>query len=76
MEGLTFKFEPNGEEYRVINIVAPKNGKYQYIIYTDGQEIFASRYVVNNKHVILSDIEEEYEWEYIDKILMEVKNGN
>ncbi len=75
MNGLTFKFSDNGEEYKVMDILAPSNSKYQYIIYTNGEEIFASRYSVSkDKKVTLSDVEEEYEWDYIDKVLMEGKN--
>ena len=77
MKGLTFKIEPDGVEYKVIDILAPKNSKYQYIIYTDDEEIFASRYTVNkDRQVSLSDVEEEYEWDYIDKRLEEIQNGN
>ena len=77
MKGLTFKIEPDGVEYKVIDILAPKNSKYQYIIYTDDEEIFASRYTVNkDRQVSLSDVEEEYEGDYIDKRLEEIQNGN
>ena len=56
MNGLTFKFSDNGEEYKVMDILAPSNSKYQYIIYTNGEEIFASRYSVSkDKKVTLSD---------------------
>ena len=76
MKELTFKIDPKGKEYKVIDITTPKDGKYQYIIYTDGEEIYASRYTVNGTEVSLSNIEDESEWDYIDKRLEEIQNGN
>lgn len=47
-----------------------------YIIYTDGtknelgeDEIYSSRYVVEEGNYILKDIETEYEWNLIDNFL-------
>ena len=72
----TFKFEENGEEYQIIKILNPKNILYDYIIYTnDGVNLYASRYKVKDNQIELSPIEEEYEWNYLDEHLKEVKNG-
>ena len=47
-----------------------------YIVYNDGtrdfrdeEEIFASRYTVEDGNFILSDIEYDYEWDLIDNML-------
>ena len=76
MNNDTFKFEENEKEYQIIKIINPKNVFYDYIIYTnDGVNLFASRYKVNNGQIELSPIEEEYEWNYLDEYLKEVKNA-
>ena len=74
----TFKFEENGEEYKIIKVLNPSNILYDYIIYTndnDNENIYASRYKVINEKIELFPIEEEYEWDYLDKYLMEANNG-
>lgn len=72
----TFKFEENGEEYKIIKVLNPSNILYDYIIYTnDNENIYASRYKVVNEKIELFPIEEEYEWDYLDKYLMEANNG-
>ncbi len=72
----TFKFEADGEEYKIIKILNPSNYNYDYIIYTnDNKNIYASRYKVINEKIELFPIEEEYEWDYLDKYLMEANNG-
>ena len=72
----TFKFEENGEEYKIIKVLNPSNILYDYIIYTnDNENIYASRYKVINEKIELFPIEEEYEWNYLDKYLMEANNG-
>ena len=72
----TFKFEENGEEYKIIKVLNPSNILYDYIIYTnDNENIYASRYKVVNEKIELFPIEEEYEWNYLDKYLMEANNG-
>ena len=64
----TFKFEENGEEYQIVKILNPKNIIYDYIIYTNNNnDFYASRYELVNNEIRLNPIEEEYEWDYIDK---------
>lgn len=71
----TFKFEENGEEYKIIKVLNPSNILYDYIIYTnDNENIYASRYKIVNEKIELFPIEEEYEWNYLDKYLMEANN--
>jgi len=75
MDDLTFKFEQNGEEYRVVKILASENMPHKYVIYTDGsEELFASRYKILNGSIILTPIEDDKEWEYIDNELEGVIN--
>ena len=47
-----------------------------YIVYNDGtrdfrseEEIFASRYTIEDGNFILSEIENDYEWDLIDNML-------
>ncbi len=75
MNSDSFKFEENGEEYKIIKVLNPKNILYDYIIYTnDGVNIYASRYQINNGNVNLTPVEEEYEWNYLDEYLKEAHN--
>ena len=72
----TFKFEENGEEYKIIKILNPSNILYDYIIYTnDNENIYASRYKIVNNKIELYPVEEEYEWNYLNNYLMEENNG-
>ena len=69
-----FKFEENGEEYKIIKVLNPRNILYDYVIYTnDGINLYASRYKVLNEQILLSPIEEDYEWNYLNKHLKEAK---
>ena len=56
------------------------NNDINYIVYTDGTkdengdlEIYASRYIIKDNEYILSEIENDYEWNLIDNML-EVKD--
>ena len=47
-----------------------------YIVYTDGtknelgeEEIYSSRYVLEDNNYILKDIENDYEWNLIDNMI-------
>lgn len=71
----TFKIENDGKEYKIIKILAPKNSENRYIIYTDdSKEYYASRYTMLNDEIVLHNINEEYEWNYIDERIKEIKN--
>lgn len=52
------------------------NNDNNYIVYTDGtkndlgeEEIYASRYILENGNYILKDIENDYEWNLIDNMI-------
>jgi len=52
------------------------NNDISYIVYTDGtknevgdEEIYASRYVIENGNYVLKDIENDYEWNLIDNMI-------
>ncbi len=72
MNNLRFSINENGilTEYKILKLLAPPNGKYQYVIYTkDDGNTYASRYEITNGNVVLKPIEEEYEWQYVDKYI-------
>lgn len=71
MKDKTFSVKSDGVEYnyKIIKILCPSNVQYKYIIYTDGKEIFASRFEKQNEDIILKDIEKQSEWNYIDNYL-------
>lgn len=77
MDNYNFTINDNGVEYEyeIVRMVNIPNSKYQYIIYKDNSnEYFASRCEVNNTSLVLKEIEEDYEWEELDKIFQEVAN--
>lgn len=74
-----FSVNSNGiiKEYNIIKILAPKDFEHKYIIYTDkDNNYFASRFVNVNGDIILEDIDNEFERDYIDKRMEEINSGN
>lgn len=70
MNNNTFKVDD--EEYKIIKILNPSNSENKYLVYTDKNgECYASRYVVENNDIVLYDIAEQYEWDYIDERMEE-----
>lgn len=56
------------KEYKIVKII--KHNNISYIVYTeDDEEFFASRYSVVNNKVILDEIKNDDEWDYIDEVL-------
>lgn len=58
------------------------NNNINYVVYIDGSqnelgedEIFASRYVLENNSYVLKDIENDYEWNLIDNMIASKFNG-
>jgi len=77
MDNYKFIINDNGidYEYQVVRMVNISNSKYQYVIYKDNNnEYFASRCEVVSNELKLMPIEEEYEWEELDKFFQEVIN--
>ena len=75
---MNFKVIDNEKEINceVILTFRDDNNDINYIVYTDGTkdvngdlEIYASRYKLINNNYILSDIENDYEWNMIDNML-------
>ena len=61
------------------NIIGFMNGIFgnEIIIYTivnNEKELLASYYNLNNEKIILSDISDEKEWEYIEKTFYDLHN--
>ena len=65
----------NGEtkSYTVYGFLENKERKKNYIIYTDGENYYASSYILNGNKMVLDEITDDTEWDYIDKEL--AKNG-
>ena len=72
MKDTTFKINNNGKllEYTILKVLVPQNSKFQYLIYTDGKETFASRFDSINGEIILNPVEEDYEWHYIEQSML------
>lgn len=63
-------------ECEIVFTFKDDNNNISYIVYTDGTkdedgelEIYASRYSLEGNQYILSDIENDYEWNLIDSML-------
>lgn len=71
----TFKVEEDGilKEYKIVKILTPKNSTNRYIIYTDSNnEYYASKYETQNNEIILKEITDEIEWNYIQERMKEI----
>ena len=75
---MDFKIIYNNKEIdcRILLTFKDEANDINYIVYNDGtrdfrneEEIYASRYTIENGNYILSDIENEYEWDLIDNML-------
>lgn len=75
---MNFKILSNGEEIecKILLTFRDDTNDINYIVYNDGtrdyrdeEEIFASRYTMENGNFILSEIENDYEWDLIDNML-------
>lgn len=75
---MDFKIMDNGKEIdaKIILTFKDDSNDINYIVYTDGsidsngeEEIYASRYKVNNGNYILEEIQSSYEWDLVDNML-------
>ena len=64
----------------IVGLFSDEINNRDYIIYTDGTrnnkgklEVYASRYTKKNNSLVLSDIEEDSEWDLIDEYLLSIK---
>ena len=74
---MSFKIIDNGREI-ICNIILTfrdDNNGIIYIVYEVNNEIYASRYILENNNYILNDIEEEYEWNLIDNMIESKSRG-
>lgn len=70
MNNNTFKIIENGKEetFHIIKLVKYKDKNY--IIYEDkNKEIYSSIYEVIDKNIVISDIEDDSVYDYLDSIL-------
>ena len=61
----------------VVGLFQDETKSRNYIVYTDGTknadgklEVYASRYTKENNSIVLSDIEEDEEWDLVDNFLL------
>ena len=82
---MNFKIYEDNKEIvcNIIKIFKDDSYDINYVIYTDGTkdedgelEIYASRYILENNNYILTDIENDYEWNLIDNMLESMNKGN
>lgn len=75
---MDFKIIQNNKEIKcnIVTMFKDEANDINYIIYTDGTldnegklEVYASRYIIENKNCILQEIENDYEWNLIDNML-------
>lgn len=75
---MNFKIFENGKEINcdILMTFKDKGNDINYIVYTDGTkdsdgelEIYASRYILKDNDYILSEIQNDYEWDLIDNML-------
>ena len=78
---MNFKIIENGKEIECEILFTFSEKNTNYIVYTDGTkdendelEIYASRYILNNDQYFLEEIENDYEWDLIDKMIDEKLN--
>ena len=57
-------------EYEIVKLC--KNNNINYIIYRDKENIYASRYTIVKDNIILDEIIDEKEWDFLDKCLGEI----
>ena len=58
------------KEYKIVKLC--KNNNINYIIYSDGKNYYGSRYELTNKKLVLDEIINDEEWDFIDKCLGEI----
>lgn len=82
---MNFKVMYNGDEIecKILLTFRDEANDINYIVYNDGtrdfrneEEIFASRFIVEDGNFILSEIEHDYEWDLIDNMLESKFKGN
>lgn len=60
-------------EYDIILLCRNVKSGYNYVIYGDKNEYYASRYKIIKGNLILEKINDEEEWNFIDKELEKVE---
>lgn len=75
---MKFKVIDNGKEIEcnILFTFKDESNDINYVVYTDGTKdndgdlkIYSSRYVQENKNIILKPIESDYEWDLIDNMI-------
>lgn len=79
MKDLTFKLaDDNGilTEYKILKLLEDKSKNIKYILYTDDvANLYASRYRIVNKDIIVEPVLEDDEWTFIEENSKEVIDG-
>lgn len=55
------------KEYDVIGLCKNKELNKDYVIYSDGTNNYAARYILQNGKLVLEDIIDDLEWDYVNK---------
>ena len=70
---MEFKILEDGKEIKCKSILVFKddNNDINYIVYKEenNDEMYASRYSIIDKNIVLQAIENEYEWNLIDNMI-------
>jgi len=70
--------DENGKKIncKIVDLIKDESNNINYIVYTDGTKgetgklkVYASRYINKDNNYILVDIENDYEWDFIDNYL-------
>ena len=67
--GEKIKITENGKivEYDVYKLCHSEEFNKNYIIYTNGDDYYASAFSIDGEKVIFDGIDSDLEWDYIDK---------
>ena len=55
------------KEYDVIGLCKNKELNKDYVIYSDGTNNYSARYILQNGKLVLEDIIDDLEWDYVNK---------
>ena len=58
------------KEYEIVKLC--KRNDIDYIIYKDNNDYYSSRYSIKNNKIELNSIENDDEWDFIDKCLGDI----
>lgn len=60
-------------EYDIVMLCKNQELGYSYVIYSDNDKYYANRYKIIKGNLILEEIDNDKEWDFIDKELEKVE---